>query len=406
MNRIFTFAFAVCAFIALLVLGAGESLARPAVTGVRAGDHHVKTRFVLDLTDRVNFSVGTLADPYRIVLDLPEVEWKLSPEPLGQPKGLIEKVRFGAFSNNTARLVIDVRQAVTITKSFLIEPRDGQGWRLVLDIEAVESKDFVATLKAAPPASPPAVKEKNPPSVTKNPQTSVKPHKPTVVIDPGHGGVDPGTIGVSGVYEKTITLAAGLELRNKLKASGRYNVFMTRESDYFIPLRERMAKARAANADLFISLHADALPNPKIQGLSIYTLSTNASDSEAAALADRENKADLIAGIDLSHESQEVVSILIDLAQRETMNLSAEFATDTVTELARNMKLLNNTHRFAGFAVLKAPDVPSVLVEMGYLSNKNEEKLLRQPEYRAKLINSLSRAVDAYFAKHKAVGGK
>jgi N-acetylmuramoyl-L-alanine amidase len=401
MNRVFAYAFAVCAFIALLVSGAGESLARPAVTGVRAGDHQVKTRFVLDLTDRVNFSVGTLSDPYRIILDLPEVEWKLAPEPLGQPKGLIEKVRFGAFSNNTARLVIDVRQPVAIKQSFLIEPRDGQGWRLVLDIEAVERQDFVATLKSPPPAAA----EKAPPPANKQPQTKPGPKKPVVVIDPGHGGVDPGAIGVSGIYEKAITLSAGLELRDKLKASGRYIVVMTRDSDFFIPLRERIAKARAANADLFISLHADALPNPKIQGLSIYTLSANASDAEAAALADRENKADLIAGIDLSHESQEVVSILIDLAQRETMNLSAEFASTTVKDLARNMKLLNNTHRFAGFAVLKAPDVPSVLVEMGYLSNKQEEKLLRQPEYRAKLINSLSRAVDAYFAKHK-VGGK
>jgi N-acetylmuramoyl-L-alanine amidase len=402
MNRVFAFAFAVCAFIALLVAGAGESLARPAVTGVRAGDHQVKTRFVLDLTDRVNFSVGTLADPYRIILDLPEVEWKLAPEPLGQPKGLIEKVRFGAFSNNTARLVIDVRQPVSVKQSFLIEPRDGQGWRLVLDIEAVERQDFVATLKSPPPA---ATAKASPPAA-KQPQAKPGPKKPVIVIDPGHGGVDPGAIGVSGIYEKAITLSAGLELRDKLKASGRYTVVMTRDSDFFIPLRDRIAKARAANADLFISLHADALPNPKIQGLSIYTLSANASDAEAAALADRENKADLIAGIDLSHESQEVVSILIDLAQRETMNLSAEFASTTVTDLARNMKLLNNTHRFAGFAVLKAPDVPSVLVEMGYLSNKQEEKLLRQPEYRAKLINSLSRAVDAYFAKHKVVSGK
>ncbi|EME67768.1 N-acetylmuramoyl-L-alanine amidase, partial [Paramagnetospirillum caucaseum] len=217
------------------------------------------------------------------------------------------------------------------------------------------------------------------------------------VIDPGHGGVDPGATGVSGTYEKHITLAMARELKTMLERNGRYRVHLTRDRDVFIRLRERIAIARAQGADLFLSLHADAVQNPQIRGLSVYTLSRTASDSEAQALAEKENKADLIAGIDLTHESVDVANILIDLAQRETMNRSAGFAAELVDEVGQEMDLLGNTHRFAGFAVLKAPDVPAVLVEMGYLSNESEEKLLRQPQYRARLAKSVVKAVERFF---------
>jgi len=220
---------------------------------------------------------------------------------------------------------------------------------------------------------------------------------PVIVIDPGHGGVDPGATGVSGIYEKHITLAVARELKTALEKSGRYRVHLTRDRDIFIRLRDRVAIARQYGADLFISLHADAVQNPSIRGLSIYTLSQNASDNEAQSLAEKENKADLIAGIDLSHETPDVAGILIDLAQRETMNRSAGFATEMVDEVGQEFDLLDNTHRFAGFAVLKAPDLPSVLVEMGYLSNEYEEKQLRQPTYRARLAKSIARAIDRYF---------
>lgn len=220
---------------------------------------------------------------------------------------------------------------------------------------------------------------------------------PVIVIDPGHGGVDPGATGVSGAYEKHITLAMARELKAMLERSGRYRVHLTRDRDVFIRLRERVAIARAQGADLFISLHADAVQSPQIRGLSVYTLSRNASDAEAQALAEKENKADLIAGIDLTHESADVANILIDLAQRETMNRSAGFAAELVDEVGQEMDLLGNTHRFAGFAVLKAPDVPAVLVEMGYLSNESEEKLLRQPQYRARLAKSITKAVERFF---------
>ncbi len=220
----------------------------------------------------------------------------------------------------------------------------------------------------------------------------------TVIVDAGHGGADPGTIGRSGIYEKHVTLAMARELEKQLKATGRFNVVMTRNRDVFIPLRKRVKIARDAGAHLFISLHADAVKNPQISGPSIYTLSERASDKEAEALAEKENKSDLIAGMDLSAESQEVANILIDLAQRESMNQSARFATQLVSDLKQRTKLLRNTHRFAGFAVLKAPDIPSVLIEMGFLSNRSDERRLQTVKYRKKFSSGIVEAISSYFS--------
>jgi N-acetylmuramoyl-L-alanine amidase len=224
------------------------------------------------------------------------------------------------------------------------------------------------------------------------------PAKRVVFIDPGHGGVDPGTIGVSGTYEKHITLAMARELKAQLDKTGRIQAMLTRKIDIFVPLRERVSRAREAGAELFISIHADAIKNRKTRGLSIYTLSEKASDKEAAALADKENKADLIAGINLVGETKEVTNILIDLARRESMNQSSKFATGLVFEMRRQTKLLRKTHRFAGFAVLKAPDVPSVLIELGFLSNRSDEKALKDKKYRAKLAKGMVRAITGYFS--------
>ncbi|HXM69492.1 MAG TPA: N-acetylmuramoyl-L-alanine amidase, partial [Thermoanaerobaculia bacterium] len=219
-----------------------------------------------------------------------------------------------------------------------------------------------------------------------------------VVVDPGHGGVDPGTTGISGIYEKELTLAAAKELKRQLEASGRYQVVLTRDKDVFLPLRERVQLARTARAELFISLHADSIGSDSIVGSSVYTLSEKASDAQAAALAANENKADTIAGANLDGYSGEVADILIDLAQRETKNDSAKYAHDLVQELDRSGRMLEHASRSAGFAVLKAPDVPSVLLEMGYLSNPQEERELRDPAYRVRLMTAVKRAVDIYFA--------
>jgi N-acetylmuramoyl-L-alanine amidase len=227
--------------------------------------------------------------------------------------------------------------------------------------------------------------------------------KPVIVLDAGHGGKDPGATGVDGTMEKDITLRMARELKRLLEASGRYKVVLTRTDDTLLPLRRRFDIARLAGADLFISLHADHNDNKRLRGASVYTLSENASDAEAAALAARENKEDLINGVDLSNQSAVVTSILIDLAQRETKNRSARFASLLTEEMADQTLVLRESHRFAGFAVLKAPDVPSVLIELGYLSNENDEAALRSARHRTRIGKAIEQAIDQYFEWQRSV---
>jgi N-acetylmuramoyl-L-alanine amidase len=235
-------------------------------------------------------------------------------------------------------------------------------------------------------------------TTAKSPAAKPLARRPTVVLDPGHGGLDPGAIGLSGVYEKDIALDTARLVARQLEASRRYRVVLTRTSDEFVPLQDRVARARAAEGDLFLSIHADALPDPEMRGASVFTLSEKASDKEAAALATRENKVDLIAGIDLSRHAPEVSSILIDLARRQTNNQSIQLARRLVIDLGQDVLMLNNSHRSAGFAVLKAPDIPSALIEMGCLSNRQEEHALRMPGYRQKVAIGIARAINDYFA--------
>jgi N-acetylmuramoyl-L-alanine amidase len=228
-------------------------------------------------------------------------------------------------------------------------------------------------------------------------------HLPTVVIDPGHGGGDPGAIGPNGIYEKDIVLATAEQFARQLAVTRRYRVVLTRSVDEFIPLRERVARARAWKADLFLSIHADALPDHAMRGLSVFTLSAEASDREAAAIAISENKADIVGGIDLDRQPREIGKILVDLAQRRSSNLSIFLARKIVDRLAREVVLLDHPQRSADFAVLTAPDIPSVLVELGCLSNQQEERLLRRRAYQEKLAWGLVRAVEAYFTAPAAV---
>jgi N-acetylmuramoyl-L-alanine amidase len=222
--------------------------------------------------------------------------------------------------------------------------------------------------------------------------------QPTVVIDPGHGGIDPGAVSPSGVFEKDIVLATAWEFARQLAATRRYRVVLTRSVDEFIPLRDRVARARAWKADLFLSIHADALPDIEMRGLSVFTLSAQASDREAAALAISENRADLVGGINLARQPREVGNVLMDLARRQTGNLSIALARKVVDQLAREVVLREHPQRSADFAVLTAPDIPSALVELGCLSNPQEQRLLQQRVYQQKLARGLARAVEAYFA--------
>jgi N-acetylmuramoyl-L-alanine amidase len=223
---------------------------------------------------------------------------------------------------------------------------------------------------------------------------------PIVVIDPGHGGIDPGAISPGGVYEKSITFAIATDLARLLNATRRFRAALTRSRDEYVPLRERVAGARVLRADLFLSLHADMLPNTAMRGASVFTLSATASDREAAALADSENR-DVAAGLLLSRQRREVGYILIDLARRQTDNLSLEFAHDLIAALGSAVMLLENPQRSAGFVVLTAPDIPSALVELGCLSNPVEERLLQRPPYQQRLARGLLQAIETYFSTQR-----
>lgn len=386
-------------------VGVAPAAQAATVKDIRLGVHPHKVRVVIDADAKLPVTAFELPAPYRIVLDLPTVNWEMDPSEGEKGKGFVTGFRFGQFAPGQSRVVFDLNRPALVDKAFHIPPRDGKGWRLVIDLKTVSAGDFRArtahpTEHAQGARSQAAVFV--PPPM---PPREGDARKKIVVIDPGHGGVDPGTIGRKGEYEKRITLAVGLQLRKALQKRGRYQVVMTRDTDTFIRLRQRVAMARAAGADLFISLHADSNPHRNVRGASVYTLSETSSDKEAAALAAKENKSDLIAGVDLTNESSEVTNILIDLAQRETMNLSSRFARLLVKELDRSTKLLLKTHRFAGFAVLKAPDVPSVLVEMGYLSNRKDEAQLMRPRYRARLAEAIADAVDDYFDRLRQARG-
>src|SRR5262245_49004648 len=234
--------------------------------------------------------------------------------------------------------------------------------------------------------------------------TPVKPKPRVIVLDPGHGGPDPGTIGASGYYEKNVVMVAAREMARQLNGTGRYKVVLTRAGDRYIALRDRVARARLAKAELFVSVHAGSHPSRWTRGASVYTLSEGASDREAAALAAKENKSDIVAGVDFRGKPPDITSILIDLSQRETINLSRAFAGILVDALGHNgIGLLARTHRHAGFAVLTAPDTPAVLLEMGYLSNRQDERLLVQPAHVRRLADAVVDAADRYFATRPPV---
>lgn len=389
---------------------------KPAVLAVRAAEHDGITRVVLELTAPIAFQETDQADSRHLEIAVPALDWRVDPTALGHGVGLVRKLSFVLpDSGPSGRLDLATSRPAVVRKMFLIPPSGSGNYRLVLDLEGtsggahapVAAGALPPTAAAAPPAPHPAVTpaslpEIKPASPDAPSRKDRHPGKPIVVIDAGHGGVDPGATSVSGAYEKNIVLALAQDVKAQLDKDGKVTAVLTRDRDIFIPLRERVAIGRAANADLFMSLHADTVADPDIRGLSVYTLSQTASDAEAQALADKENKSDIVAGIDFSNESPEVTNILIDLVQRESMNLSAKFAGSVITEVSHEThELLQNTHRFAGFAVLKAPDVPSVLVESGYLSNARDEQMLRRPEYRAKLAQALARAIEGFLARQQ-----
>ncbi len=394
-------------FIVFFILTVWATLSQAAQTyvqDIRIGGTPEKTRLVVEFSRPVQYTVFSLPNPNRVVIDLPPVQWKAA-QNSENGGGMISGYRCGQFSPELARIVVDVKHPVNIEKPFFLKPMHGKGHRLVLDISPCDQSAFVAQCRRLLAARP----KPKPQMVVRPVQPFAKPaprsgDKITIVIDPGHGGIDPGAIGVNGVHEKSVTLATAKHLKRALERTGRFKVILTRSTDVFVQLRQRVAIARRHHAMLFVSLHADASANREARGASVYTLSDGSSDKEAAALAARENKADIIAGVDLSEQADEVTSILIDLAQRETKNLSAKFATTLIPCLGNVCGLKQNTHRFAGFAVLKAPDIPSVLVELGYLSNRHDVKQLCSDQHRSKLAQSIATAIGRYFSWKSQVG--
>ena len=357
-----------------------------ALVNVRVGVAGDLTRFVMDLDGPADFSTFTLDDPARIVVDLAGVSQAMPERERGIDVGLVVRARFGTPTIDVTRVVLDLVEPGVVKERLVLGPQGDFGHRIVLDIAPL--------LRAV--ASP----ADNPQEDDGYLKPGIKPPSPipVIVLDPGHGGRDPGAVGTSGAYEKDIVLAAANELKAMLEEGGSYHVVMTREGDWLLRLADRVLFARAAGADLFISLHADSIDNPDVRGMGVYTLSEVASSKEAAALARRENRSDLIEGVDFVSIDYDPVTtnILIDLAQRETKNASSEFAGILARELTPVTHLRRNVHRFAGFRVLKAPDIPSVLIEMGFMSNAAEEGLMLDRAWRQAFLAAVVRAIDTF----------
>lgn len=370
---------------------------QPVLADARIGERDGQTRFVLEFDRALPYKIFTLSGPDRVVIDLPSVGWNGPKSGQAEGRGLIAGYRHGLFKPGVTRVVVDLAAPAAIASNFTLPAGGNAGPRIVVDLapaaqtvqsdEPVESAGWAAYADELSRSTPVAATPGPPPGSTKR----------IVVIDPGHGGVDPGAIGASGVYEKNVVLAFSKVLRRALVATGRYDVVMTRDKDIFIPLRERYEVAHSVDAGLFLSLHADSHNSAQLRGLSVYTLSDKASDKEAAALAKKENLSDVLAGTDLTGYEADVTSILISLAQQSVKQSSAQFAETLVEEMRRSAKLLRNPHRFAGFAVLKSPNVPSVLIELGYLSNRSDEANLRSAERQAVMAQSMVDAIDRFF---------
>jgi N-acetylmuramoyl-L-alanine amidase len=371
----------------------------PVASDARLGGDDKSTRFVLDLSQKIDIAAFTLADPYRVVIDLPQVTFKLPTNSGEHGRGLIQAFRYGLVMQGGSRIVIDTKGPVRVDKAFTLAAADNLPARLVLELSPTDRDSFLRTITLQDRGTRTVATKQNWPM----PAADNDP-RPLIVLDPGHGGIDSGSRSPGGVNEKDVVLAFANTLREAIEKTGKYRVVMTRTDDTFIPLNGRVQFARQRHASLFISIHADFLPRNEGQaeGASIYTLSERASDAEAARLADSENKADAIAGVDLTAEPNDVANILFDLAQRETKTFSLQFAHTTMGELKSVTPLHLHPVKSAGFIVLKAPDVPSVLLELGYMSTKSDLEHLTSPVWRAKTAAALLQAIDTYFAPRLA----
>ena len=352
------------------------------------------TKFEADITNPVGFSVTAQTNPNRVVIELPRMAFDL-PKGAGQNvAGVISAFRFAAIDKRRSRIIIETKKPVVINTSSIKAGHGGQPTHITVDLIETSQEGYADTLARdngdAPPVETAAL-------TSAGEGQGAELRKMVIALDPGHGGQDPGASSQSETHEKDVVLAYALALKQALLNTGRYDVVMTRDADKFVRLQDRVKLARDKKADLFIAIHADTLDDPDVRGTTVYTVSDQASDAEAGALAQKENRADVIAGMDLGKQTDEVSNVLINLAQRESKNQAMFFAKKAIAEIKPITEMTSKPIRSAGFVVLKAPDVPSVLVELGYLSNKQDEAMLVSPEWRHKMALAMTKSIDAYF---------
>lgn len=359
------------------------------------------TRMLMDFDTKLTINIQYMDQPRRIVIDLPKTVFRFAGGKTAiEPRGLVDLVRHGAISKETTRIVLTLKGAAKVSSQEISELKSGIGHRLILDIDAVSQQDFTKLIEEQNKirgASGAVAKKGDRVFKNKNTNAGKNNGRFTIIIDPGHGGIDGGAVGVGGTKEKTITFAVAVQLKKKLEKIGPFDVVLTRDEDVFVSLRQRVDFTRTAQADLFISIHADSLSQRRVRGSTIYTLSKKASDRLSASLAASENLSDLVAGLALPEEKEVVTDILVELTARETIRFSRHFSGILAGTLKNGITLIKNPQRYAAFGVLKAPEVPSVLLELGYLSNKEDEKLMNSKLWQAKVARLVSEAVLKFF---------
>jgi N-acetylmuramoyl-L-alanine amidase len=359
-----------------------------------------KTRLTFTMSKPVEPRAFLMERPDRVIIDLPEVNFQLPAEAGRKREGLVASFRTGLFAPGRSRIVIDLAQPAVVSRAEASKRDDGAA-SLTVELARVDREAFRRAAKADEAALAAAAARPEPATTG-----SLGDGRPLIVIDPGHGGIDPGAMPTAEIHEKDIVFAFAQRLRARLEAGGRYRLMMTRDEDVFVPLDERVRIARAAKADLMISIHADSISRaPHVRGMTVYTGAERATDAESARLAERENKADAAGGVYPGDAASDVADILQELTQRETRGLSHRFARRLLGHLAAVIPANKKPHREAGFRVLRAPDVPSVLVELGYLSSRKDIGLLTSDAWRDRSAGAMAEAVDRFFSARMAGGG-
>jgi N-acetylmuramoyl-L-alanine amidase len=380
----------------------GES-SRMVASAARIAGNEARTRVVIDFAEEPEFEVHYLDSPERIVVDLPSTDFAFPAKNL-EAAGLFRDVRFGTMDEGRARIVLTAKKPVRLAISEVQPNSEGNGVRLVLDAEITDKATFANLVKDQSWQPPSPVTTASVDGVVSG--KSDRQAQFIIAVDAGHGGIDNGAQGgKTGTHEKDITLAFAKELTERLNKEPGIQAVLTRESDEFLALSERVQIARQKGANLLISLHADTLKQKGIRGATVYTISDRASDRMAAELAERENLSDELAGVAMPASQPEVADILLDLTRRETQAFSVTLAGNILASFEGQIGLINNPHRYAGFRVLQAPDIPSILLEMGFLSNPEDEKLLLDVEWRKKLADVMAKAVGKYHNQFVANGG-